>query len=171
MNSYQAAVPLDDWLVVRKVERDDRNAALGDQGPDVQLGSIRERKYAQAFTRVQACVVKAPELRSLCLGVPSVRYTAEGDHTLLGAGCLFVTPGTTERGAEAVQTQGLQQSLGLHDAGVVGAAVGEWRYASRGTLRVGVDDHAVATVPNHPVPEGDHLAKLPASVHVKQRKR
>lgn len=134
--------------------------------PDIQLGPVGEREHPDALPLVDLAVVDAPQLRALVLRIPAVGLVAEGVDTLLGAGFLLVATGTTEGGIEAVFVERLLEPLGLHDVGVLAAAVHEGVDVHGQTVRVLVDDEIQPVLLGGLVPELDHLLELPVGVHV-----
>src|SRR5919204_2829290 len=98
----QRAVALDDRPGPGEVQGDDRDLLAVDVPPDVELGPVGKRKHAHRFTPMLHRVVKAPELGSLSLRVPSMLRRAEGEDALLGTRRLFVAPRTADGGVEAV---------------------------------------------------------------------
>ena len=63
------------------------------------------------------------------------------------------------------------QRLGLHDVGVLAAAVGERGDAGGAAFLVGVDDEVQLELLGDPVPEGDHVPELPRRVDVQEGER
>ncbi len=116
-------------------------------------------------------VVQIPQLRALVLRVPAMLVVAEREHPLLGPRLLLVAARAADRRVELALVQRLLQALGLHHVGVHGGAVGE-RADVLGDA-VGVDVHAQfhSALGGAAVAERDHLAKLPARIHMQQRDR
>ncbi|MNR10170.1 hypothetical protein D3C85_1264060 [compost metagenome] len=96
---------------------------------------------------------------------------AERVHALFGAGFLFIATGAAECCVETILVECLLEALGLHDVGVLGAAVGERVDVLRHAVRVDVGDQVEAQLGDHLVAEAVHLLEFPASVDVHHRKR
>ena len=93
---------------------------------------------------------------------------AKGIDPLLGTGLLLVAAGTTEGSVEAVFVECLLEPLGLHDVGVLAAAVHEGVDAHGEAIRVLVDDEIQPVLPGGLIAELDHLLELPVGVDVQQ---
>ena len=167
----QGAVLLDDFTLGSEVQRHDRDAFEVDVLPDVQFGPVRQREDADRLTFVDLAVVHVPQLGALVLRVPAVLAVTERVHTLLGPRLLFVAASTTEGGVETMLVQRLFQALGLHDVGVLGAAMGERVDALRHTFGVDVGDQLQAHFLDHLVAEPVHLLEFPLGVDVHDRER
>ena len=96
---------------------------------------------------------------------------AKAEYSFLGAGFLFVAAGSTKGCIELVFVERLLERLGLHNVGVLLAAVGEGAYSRRYALCVGVDEKFEAKVFNMAITKFDHLFEFPGGVNVQQRKR
>ena len=96
---------------------------------------------------------------------------AKGKDALFGARLFFVTPGATKGRVKLVVVQRLLQALGFHDVGVDLRAMGKGVDAHGQTLGVLVHQELEIVLRLHAVAKGVHLPKLPARVHVQQRKR
>ena len=146
-----------------------RDVLLGDVGPGVEFGPVREREHPDALPGVHPAVVEVPQLGPLVLGVPLAEVVAEREHPLLGAGLLLVPPGAAEEGVEPVQLGGLQQHRGLDP---VPGAVGFLTHrAALDRVGDGGDDELHLELFQPPVPEGDHLGEVQAGVDVHERER
>ena len=155
----------------REVERDDRDPFLVDVAPDVQLGPVRQREYADRLAPGDPGVVEPPELGALAAGVPAMGGGAEREDPLLGARGVLVAPRPAERGVEAEFVERLAERLGLHDVGVEGRAVAERPDPPLHALPVDVNQQLHPVRLGHAVPELVHLRELPGRVDVEQRKR
>ena len=58
-------------------------------------------------------VVEIPELGSLVAGIPLTEVVADGEHPLLGARLLLISPSAAEHGIESVRGDGVEQGGGL----------------------------------------------------------
>ncbi len=96
-----------------EIKRHDGNFLHVDVKPDVELGPIRERKYANAFPLVDPGVEDVPQLRALILGVPLPLAVPERIDSLLGPRFFFVAAGTAKGRVKPAFSQGVEQRLGL----------------------------------------------------------
>ena len=96
---------------------------------------------------------------------------AERVDTLFGAGFFFVTTGAAKRSIKAVFVQRLLQTFGLHDVGVLGAAVNKRVNPHRHPFRVFVHQQLAAVGFGGTVTKLVHLAEFPAGIHMQQRER
>src|SRR4051812_21889375 len=161
----------DDLALFRVVHRHDRDVLDVDVLPDVDLGPVREREYANAFARTQLAVQQVPQLRALTLGVPLAVRVANREDALLGAGSLLVAPGAADGRVEVASRQAVQQRLGLQQAAAALRAdlVRLRPFADR--LFVGVNDEPRPDLRGHAVAELDHFAELVGRVDVQQGER
>ena len=96
---------------------------------------------------------------------------AERIDALFGARFLLVAPRTAEGGVETVLVQRLLQALGLHDVGMLGAAVHERVDAHRHPFRIFMHQQLEAVLFRGAIAELVHFAELPAGIDVQQRER
>src|SRR4029078_10027740 len=81
----------------------------------------------------------------------------------------LVAPRPAEGRIEMMALQRLLETLRLHDVGVEGAAMGDWRDAVAHALLVDVHHEIDAEPLRLAVAEGDHLAKLPGGIDMEER--
>ena len=81
--------------------------------PDVELGPVRQREYANAFARSNARIVQVPYFGSLVLWVPLPRLIAERKNSLFRSRLLFIAPRTAECCIEAMLSQSIQERRSL----------------------------------------------------------
>src|SRR6187402_1157385 len=112
-----------------------------------------------------------PKLRPLPFRVPIMRGVAEGKYPLLGARLLLVAPRPAKGRIEMMALQRLLEALRLHDVGVEGAAMGNWRDAVAHALLVDMHHEIDAETLRLAVAEGDHLAELPGGIDMEERER
>src|SRR5699024_11065972 len=139
--------------------------------PDVELGPVGQREYADVLVPAVSTVVELPQFRPLGAGVPGTEGVAEGEDPLLGAGLLLVAPGAAEYGVEAVLLDAAQQGGGLEPV-AAGAGAGLLDHAARVDVVLDVADvERDAGVGDHPVAVGDHLVEVVPRVDVHERER
>ena len=166
----QSTVLLDDFAFGGEVQRHDWNLFQIDVLPDVQLGPIRQREDADGFALLHFAVIDIPQFGALILRVPAMLAVAEGIDTLLRPRFFFVAACATKGGIEAMLVERLLETLGLHDVGVLGTAVGEGVDALSHTVRVDVSDQVEVHLGDHLFAETVHFLEFPASVDVHDRK-
>src|SRR5690606_22355145 len=93
----QNPVPVHDPPPMGEVQRGDLDGLAVYVLPDVHLGPVGEREYAEVFARVLAPVEEMPELGPLVLRVPLAEGVSVTEEALLGPGLLLVAPSTAER--------------------------------------------------------------------------
>src|SRR5690606_28713319 len=98
VDHQQQTVALDCRARGSHVERDDLDPLLHDVLPDIQLGPVGQREYADGFALVLAGVVEVPQLWTLVLRVPSVGCGTEAEDAFLGAALFLVTARAAKRG-------------------------------------------------------------------------
>ena len=167
----QRAVLLDHLTLGGEVQRHDRDLLQVDVLPDIQLGPIGQREHADRLALLDLAVIDVPQLGTLVLRVPAMLGVAEGIDALLGPRFLFITARATEGGIEAMLVQRLLETLGLHDVGVLGTAMGEGVDVLGDAIWVHVGDQVQIHLGDHLVAEAVHLLEFPARVHVHHRER
>jgi len=167
----QRAVLLDHFAFCGEVQRHNRDAFEVDVLPDIQLGPVRQREHANRFAFVDVAVVDVPQLGPLIFRVPAVLAVTEGIHALFGTGFFFIATRTTKGGIKTVFVQSLLQALGLHDIGMLGAAVGERVNPLCHAVRVDVSDQVQAQLGDHLVAKAVHLLEFPLGIDMHHRKR
>ena len=109
----ERAIALENFAFMREVDRGQRNFLALDIHPNVHLGEIREREYAEVFAGILATIEKIPQLRALIFWVPLTEVIAVGEEALLGAGFFFITATTSEAAIVLMLFDGIEQGHGL----------------------------------------------------------
>ena len=91
------AIANDDVMFAGEIQRHDGNIFQVDVQPDIQLGPIGKRKYADALAFVDARIKNIPQFGTLALGVPLAKGIAEGVNSFLGARFFLVAAGAAKR--------------------------------------------------------------------------
>src|SRR5581483_6026426 len=154
-----------------EIKRHDRNFLVLDISPDIELGPVRQRKYADGLTLADAGVEQIPQFGPLRSGIPHMARRAERKYALLGAAFLFVTPGAAERRVATILIESLLQRLGLHDARIDGRTRRKWIDSGLAPTFVGINEEFETKTLSRLIPKGNHLAEFPGGVDVQQRKR
>ncbi len=154
--------------VARQIERDDRDALAPRVGPDIGLGPMQDRMNAQMGARRRRGVEVIPEFRRLIADIPAALDPARREHPFLGAGRLLVAANAGEQAVESVFGQGELQSFGLACRRAGGR---RQRRINRLDRRTGLDQEIEIPLDRVAIPEGVHLRKLLAGIHVQRRKR
>jgi hypothetical protein len=74
--------------------------------PDIHLGPVGEGEDTHVFARVEAPVIKIPDLGTLIFGIPLAETVAEAEEALFGPGFFLITSGPSNAGVEAVLLDG-----------------------------------------------------------------
>src|SRR5262249_983855 len=91
-----------------EVKIDQRNTLALDVTPDIALGPMGQRMYAQMRARRQVCVEVVPELRGLVPEIPVAAVATGAEDALLGAHALLVA---ADAGDDAVKIMLLDSRL------------------------------------------------------------
>src|SRR5216683_53731 len=91
---------LDHIALVGEIDARHGERLARDVLPDVELGPVREREYAQMLAGPEARVEEAPELGALVARVPLAELVAMREDALLRARLLLVAPRAAEERVE-----------------------------------------------------------------------
>src|SRR5262249_21241883 len=108
------ARPFHHGPLLGKIKWHHRDFFQHDVMPDVELGPVRQREYADRLTWLDSGVEQIPKLWTLITRIPGMALRAKREDALLGATLLFIAPRTAEGGVEAMQVERLLQRLSLH---------------------------------------------------------